>query len=515
MSVQTGIRHPIDWFSGKAIVFYLAIAKFVLHILTSNQYGYFRDELYYIAASKHLAFGYVDFPPLVAWLTALVRLLAGDSLVALRFPPALAGALLIMVAGMIAREMGGGRFAQVMSALAVLMAPVFMGTDINLTMDSFDQLAWAVSLLILVKLFKGGSPRGWILFGLVAGFALLAKLSILYLGFALVVGMLLTGQRSQFRHRELYWGGAIALAFLLPYVLWNAANGFPTLAFWMNYHNKVYSVTPITFLAQQILILNPVLFPLWVGGLLFLFRPKNAVWRPFGWIYLVLFFVLMVQSAKNYFLAPIYPLLFAAGSIGFERWTSGASRKWIQRTAIWVMVIGGLVVAPLTLPLAPMDLQIQYIRAMGGAAAPSEKEFTDIIPQHLGDRFGWPELADTVAAAYAGLPEADRSKACVFTDNYGEAGAIDFFGPARGLPPAISGHNNYFLWGPGSCTGEVLLYLGHETPEQLLQSFASVEQVGATQCTYCVWYENHLPLYLCRGLKQPMDVIWPQVKNIS
>src|SRR5689334_9073407 len=235
-----------------AIIVGLAALKLLIHLLTSSNYGYFRDEFYYIAASRHLAFGYVDFPPFIALLTAFVRLTLGDSLLALHFFPALAGAGVIVLTGLITRQLGADGFGQVLAALAVLVTPQYLGMNALLTMDSFDLLVWAAALYVLILILKDDRPKLWLVFGLVMGIGLTIKVTSLYFGLALDVGLALTPDRKYFRSPYLYLGGLIALAFLLPYVIWNAVNGWPTVEFWRNYGSKVFQASPLEFLLQQI-----------------------------------------------------------------------------------------------------------------------------------------------------------------------------------------------------------------------------------------------------------------------
>jgi len=507
-------------FSGKenhalAIIVGLAALKLIIHLLTSSNYGYFRDEFYYIAASKHLAFGYVDFPLFIALLTAFVRLMLGDSLLALHFFPALGGAVVILLTGLMARQLGADSFGQVLAALAVLVAPQYLGMNALLTMDSFDQLAWAAALYVLILILKYERPKLWLVFGLVMGIGLTIKVTPLYFGLALVVGLTLTPYRKYFRSPYLYLGGLIALAFLLPYLIWNAANGWPTIEFWRNYGNKVFHASPLVFLLQQVAIMHPISLPLWLSGLVYLFTQKGKQYRPFAWMYLVLFLLFMLQHAKNYFLAPFYPVLFASGAIAmqqFARLRGWHWLGWLRANYIPFLVVGGIVLAPLTIPMLPLNILVTYVRAMGGTNVKSENSDTGILPQNFADRFGWEELAATMSDIYHSLPAEDRAKACIFTSNYGEAGALQFYSFKYDLPPIVSGHNNYYLWGPGNCTGEVLLYLGHANIDDLKQGFADVQQVVVNKCQYCMPYENNLPIFLCRGIKMPIEQAWPQTK---
>jgi len=501
--------------SDVAILIYLALFKLLLHWLTSGGYGYFRDEFYYIAVSQRLDFGYLEFPPMIALITALTRATLGESLFALHFFPALAGALIVLLAGLMARELGGGKFAQALAALAVLAAPVFMSMNSILTMDSFDELWWALAAYVLIRLLKQDNPRLWLVFGLVAGLGLMTKITMAYFGFALVVGLLLTSARKYLGNKWLWLGGLIALAFLLPYVGWQIANGFPTLGFWRMYASgKTYPVTPLEFLLQQIITLNPLTLALWLAGLgWYLAGKEGKPYRALGIAYVVLFVVLMLMQAKNYFLAPAYPMLFAAGAGVVERFASQLRRDWLRPSYALSVLIVGVLAAPLALPILPVEMFVQYARPLGGdAGIKSERLETTDLPQHFADRFGWENLAETVARVYQALPPEEQRQACIFGGNYGETGAINFFGKARGLPTAISGHNQHFLWGPGNCTGQVMIVVGMPLHE-LQGVFASVTLGDTARCQYCMPYESNLPVYVCRGLKAPLRELWTQVRN--
>ena len=498
-----------------AIIVGMAGLKLLVHLLTSSNYGYFRDEFYYIAASQHLAFGYVDFPPFIALLTAFIRLTLGDSLLALRFFPALAGAGVILLTGLMARQLGADSFGQVLAALAALIAPQYLGMNSLLTMDSFDMLAWAAALYVLILIFKYDRPKLWLVFGLVIGIGLTIKVTPLYLGLALVVGLALTPYRKYFHSPYLYLGGLIALAFLLPYVIWNAANGWPTIEFWRNYGNKVFQASPLVFLYQQVAIMHPISLLLWLSGLVFLFTQKGKQYRIFGWMYLVLLLTFMLQNAKDYFLAPFYPILFASGTVAMQQFASSRGWHWLgwlRANYVPFLVIGGILVAPLTIPMLPLDAHVAYMRVMGGTAQKTEKFDTGIFPQNFADRFGWEELAAMMSDVYHALPPEDQAKACIFTSNYGEAGALQFYSSKYDLPPVISGHNNYYFWGPGSCTGEVVIYLGRTNIDDLKQGFTDVQQVAVNKCQYCMPFENDLPIFLCRGIKAPIEQAWPTTK---
>jgi len=503
--------------SDTAILIYLALIKLLLHWLTSGNYGYFRDEFYYIAVSQRLDFGYLEFPSMIALIAALTRALLGESLFALHFFPALAGALIVLLTGLMARELGGGRLAQALAAIAVLVAPVFLGMNSILTMDSFDELWWALAAYVVLRIFKEDNPKLWRVFGVVAGLGLMTKITMLYFGAALIIGLVLTPARKHLTSKWLWLGGLIALAFLLPYIGWQVANGWPTLEFWKVYASgKTYPVTPVEFVLQQVVILNPLTLPLWLAGLgYYLLSQDGKTYRPLGVAYVALFIALMLTQAKNYFLAPAYPMLLAAGAVVFERFAALPRWHWARPSYVSLVLIGGILAAPMALPVLPVETFVRYSGPLGGdAGIKAERLETAELPQHFADRFGWENLAATVARVYASLPPEEQAQACIFAENYGETGAINFFGRAYGLPQAISGHNQHYLWGPGNCTGGVMIVVG--VPQRELQGiFASVTVGDTARCQYCMPYESNLPVFVCRGLKVPLREMWTKVRNYS
>src|SRR5215211_3029081 len=498
--------------SENALLAYLALAKLLVHLLTNGNYGYFRDEFYYVAAGERLDLGYVDFPPFVAIVASVSRFLLGDSPMALRFLPALAGALVVVLAGLMARELGGRRFAQGLAALATLVAPNFLAMGTFLSMDAFDQLFWVSAAYVLLLILKQDRPRLWLLLGLIVGLGLLTKVTMLFFGFAVFVALLLTPARRHLRTPWPWVGGVIAFAFLLPYVFWQIEHGWPTLEFWANYGGKVDPASPVEFLVEQIVTMHPLTLPIWTIGLYYyLFSRAGQPYRPLGWIYIVLFVLFVVQNTKFYFLAPTYPVLFGAGGLQIERFVRWG---WLKPAYVVILLVGGMVVAPLVaVPALPVETLAKITGAAGGDAG-VEVETREVgqLPQQFADRFGWETMVATVAGVYRDLPPEERAESCIFTGNYGEAGAVDFFGPRYDLPKAISGHNNYYIWGPGSCTGEVIISVG--VPLSLLETvFVDIEQADTIDCEYCMPDEDNLAVYVGRNPKASLQEIWPQVKH--
>jgi Dolichyl-phosphate-mannose-protein mannosyltransferase len=503
--------------SENALLAYLALAKLLVHLLTNGNYGYFRDEFYYMAAGERLDLGYVDFPPFVAIVADVSRFLLGDSPVALRFLPALAGALVVMLAGLMARELGGGKFAQGLAALATLVAPNFLAMGTFLSMDAFDQLFWVSASYVLLLILKRDRPRLWLLFGLTVGLGLLTKVTMLFFGFAVFVALLLTPARGHLRTPWPWIGGVIAFAFLLPYVFWQIEHGWPTLEFWANYGGKVDPASPVEFLLEQIVTMHPLTLPIWLAGLYFyLFSRVGQPYRPLGWIYIVLFVLFVVQNAKFYFLAPTYPMLFAAGGLQIEWFVRRRRWGWLKPAYVVILLVGGTVVAPLVaVPALPVETLAKIMGAAGGDVG-VEMETREVrqLPQQFADRFGWENMVVTVAGVYQDLPPEEQAESCIFTGNYGEAGAVDFYGPRYDLPKAISGHNNYYTWGPGDCTGQVIISVG--VPLSRLEVvFDDVEQIDTIDCEYCMPDEDNLPIYVGRDSKASLQEIWPLVKHYT
>ena len=489
----------------------LALVEFVAHMLVSANYGYFRDELYYIESGQHPAFGYVDFPPLIAWLANFLGVIAGDALWAIHVVPALAVALIVLLTGLMARELGGGRFAQALAALGSLVAVTFLATGSIFSMDALDELWWVLASYCAILILRGGNAQLWLLFGAIVGMGLATKVTMLFFGFALAAGLLLTPARRHFSIKWIWLGGAIAFAFLVPYVLWNAGNGWPTLEFFANYEG---SDGPLEFLIGQILGMNPLTLPLSLAGIWFYLGTQDGrPYRALGWAFVVLLLIFTLLGAKAYFLSPAYPLLFAGGAVVVER-RRGRTGGLLKPLYVVLLLLSGLLLAPLAMPILPPATFANtygFMSDTGNASAGQEGE--GVYPQYLGDRFGWSTMTQTVASVRDDLPFAERSRTCIFTANYGEASALNFLGDRYRLPPAISGHNNYYLWGPGECTGEVMITVGLSRGE-VERGYVDVQSAATNTCRYCVLEEeNGAPVYVATKPKSPIAELWPRTKH--
>lgn len=491
----------------------LALAKFLFHFLTANRYGIFRDELYYLACAEHLDFGYVDQPPMIAFIAWFARHLFGDSLYGLRFLPAVAGGATVWLTGKLAREFGGGRFAQALAALAVIAVPIYLVMHHWLTMNAFEPLIWMGCAWCAVRAIKLAQPRYWIWFGLLAGVGLETKYTIAMFAFGLVIGLLLTPARRWLKSPALWIGGLIALLLFLPNLIWLVRHDFPFLELMRNIRSTGRDVVrgPLAFVADQAMIMNPVLFPLWTGGLVWLFLKRDRPdLRVLGWCYVTLLVTFIVLKGKNYYLAPFYPVLFAAGAVAFEKITSERWR-WSRPLYVALIVLATALLAPTVAPILSVERYIRYEKALGLEPPKAENQPTGPLPQYFADEFGWEEMTREVARIYHGLPPADKARAAIFANSYGQAGAIDFFGPRYGLPKAISNHQSYWLWGPRDYSGEVVIVLGSDGTGDR-EHFRSVEAAGRTYHPYSR-RDEHFEVFVCRDLNTTLQALWPKAKK--
>lgn len=507
-------------------------AKLLLHLATLRGYGVFRDELYYLASTDHLAWGFVDHPPLSIALLALVTGLLGDSLPAVRLVPALAGAAAVLVVGLTARRLGAGAFGQAVAMVAALAAPLYLALHHIYSMNALDVLVWALAAYLLLGVLERPTIGRWAGLGLLLGLGLQTKISVLWLGAGLAVGLVATRRGRRLLATPGPWlAGALALLLFLPYVLWNAAHGWPTLEFMANATAfKMVARSPAAYLADLALAMNPLALPVWAGGLALLLAggplradgERRGEVRVLGWASAtVLLILLLAGSAKISYAAAPLTWLFAAGGPAVEaalRRLLGerprASRA-VRGAVLLLLLASGAALAPLALPVLPVEGYLAWSRALGIEPGTEERHEMGALPQFFADMHGWEELVAEVERVVASLPPEERAKAVVFGQNYGEAGAVDVLGRSRGLPPAISGHNSYWLWGPPpGATGDVVVVLGDER-EDLEALFHRVERAGTVRCDYCMPYEDDLPVWVARDLRGDLHEVWPGVKSFN
>jgi Dolichyl-phosphate-mannose-protein mannosyltransferase len=505
---------PLPFTSGTAIVAYIALVRIVLYFFAGAHYGYFRDELYYLACGEHPAWGYVDQPPLIAWIAWLLQHTAGTSLWALRSLPALAGAATIVLAGLLARELGGRRWAMFLASLAALMAPVLLALSQLFTMNAFDQLLWTAIAYLVVRVAKSGSNRLWLAVGALAGITILNKYAVIFWLAGLIVGLTLTPLRSSLRHRWFWLGCVLTIAIAMPNFLWQLLHHFPFLELMHNVRESGRDILlpPLPYLQAQAQMLGFIAALLVPFALLFFFSKTGRPYRALGWAYLIFLVEMMVLRGKMYYMAPVYPMMFAAGAVSMERATAGKPWIWAKPLLALAIVAVGGIYAPTILPILSVPSFLTYEHTMGIGQQKFEHMQPGVLPQLYADMFGWEGIAQRVGAYYHTLSPDEQRKTAIFANNYGDAGAIDFFGPKYGLPKAIGGHQNYWIWGPRNYAGESMIVLGEGEEDNMRTKCSSYSIVGDTKDPLSR-PDEWLPIYHCRGFKWNLQTVWPKLKR--
>jgi 4-amino-4-deoxy-L-arabinose transferase-like glycosyltransferase len=502
------------------LAFAFAAAKLLFHIASALWqrhlgYGYFRDEFYYIACGRHLAWGYVDHGPLVAVQARVAETLFGHSLVGIRLLSALGGAVRVFLTGLLCWSLGGRRSAQALAMLLMFAAPLQLASDGYLSMNSWESAFWMPCLLSLILILRGRSPAlWWSILGVSAGLGLLNKPSEAFFLVALGIALLCTPQRRVLFTRYAALGIALMLLIALPNVLWQMHNHWPTLEFLHNGRvgGKNVRLAPLPFILNQILVLGPIGAFLWIPGIVHLLRRADRRWL--GIMYLIFLAMMIALGAKDYYVAPIYPVLFAAGGVAWQ--SRFAARKRVQQDRIFafpilttVIVIVSIVFLPASNPVLRPSAYQRYARAIHLPSTESESGVRAVLPQFYADRFGWQENTDEVTRIVQQLSPEDRARVGIFCGNYGQAGSLEFLG--HNLPPVISEHNNYWLWGTRGLDGEVMIIDRLTSPEKLHKYYEDVQVVGRVDNPLSMPYERH-DIYLVRHRKIPLAPDWAESK---
>ncbi len=484
----------------KGPVFGIALAMMVLELAVSARYGYHRDELYFLACARHLAWGYVDQPPLVPFVAWLSPKLFGASVVSLRVFPALAGGAAVVFSALTARELGGRWRAQVLAALAAATSPQLLAAFHLLSTTAFDIFLWSAITLLVVRLLRTGNERLWLAVGAVTGVALLNKFNVAFLVLGLAAGLLLGGRRRMLLSPWLWAGCVLALGIWSPNIVWNAQHDWAAVAMMHRLHEENSTLgASLAFIPEQIIVVGPVLAVLWIAGLRRLLR--HPFGRPLGYAFLVMLVLYAVTGAKSYYLAGGYYMLFAAGGVWAEerllhRPPAKGVRGWVA-----LMVAGAVVAMPLTLPVLP-------------ASALAKGPWEGAIDKDLSATVGWPSLVGQIAAIADRLPVSERANLVIYTGDYGAAGAVDLYGARYGLPHAISGHNTYWWWGPvGAHNGAPTIAV--DLPKQYLQTiFTEVTPAGTVATPDGVWTEERGdPIWICRDQRISWAQAWPAARH--
>ncbi len=482
----------------------LAISGLVLAVLValSARYGYHRDELYFIEAGAHPALGYPDQPlltPLLAWA---MNALAPRSLLLLRIPAALAGVASIISAGLIAREAAGGRRAQLIAASSCAAALVVLATSHFLTTETLDLAFSSVLCWLLVRLLRTEDQRLWLLAGAVLGIGLLNKLLVGVLAAAIIGSLLVVGPRALLRSRWAAAGAALALLGALPYLGWQLAHGLPQAAVAHSQAQGGEEGGRGGFIPFQLALVGPLLVPLWLAGLLGLLRA--AAWRRyrcFGVAYLALVVVLLASAGKAYYIAGLYPLLLGFGALRADAWLrrGGILRRWLLAAAIALTAAAS----------AFIGLSLLPVHDLAGS-------IVEKLDSTEGEMVGWPRFVASVASVYHELPPASRARTVIFTKNYGEAGAIDLFGPARGLPAAYSGHNGFSEWGPPPNSKSAAILVGEELGGTAAADFRGCAiQTRINNGLDLENQEQGVPVWFCAQMRRPWSRIWSALRHYN
>jgi hypothetical protein len=508
-------KSAAPWYAtGFAVVALIAGLRLLLHLVTANRYGVFRDEMYYLDCAQHLDWGYVDQPPMIAVIAWLTRHLFGTSMLAIRLLPAAAGAATVALAGYIAHQFGGRRYAMGLSALATALSGVFVINGHLLTMNVFEPLIWMGCAAIIIRIIQTGDQKLWLWFGLLAGIGLETKYSVAVYGLGIMVGVVLTPERKALAHKWIWLAGLLAFLIFLPNLLWNIHHQWPFVQLMHNIKMDGRDVvrSPLAFMLEQALMVNPFALPLWIAGLAWLFFGRDGRrYRLLGWAYVIEVGVWMALGGKDYYAAPAYPILFAAGGIAVEQWIERTRRAWLKPTFVVAFLALSLPFLPIIAPVLPVEEYVRYQKAIHFSPPLSEHgHAASPLPQYYSDELGWESLVAEIARAYHSLPPEVQAKTAIRVDNFGEAGAVDLFGPKYGLPQAISGHQNYWLWGPRDYTGESMLLIGEGRPEHLPQYFAHVEKVGHFEYPLAL---EETDIYWGQGLKWNLKDVWPEIKR--
>ncbi len=479
-------------------------------------YGYTPDEFYFLDCAARLDWGYVDHPPLSIAVLKAVRPLLGDSLLGLRLLPALAGAAAVVLAGLMARELGGGRAAQALAASAELAAPSVLWVGTYYSMNAVELALLALATWVVLRICNGGDARLWVVLGALLGLALLNKASALWFGAGLAAALVLTRLRRWLATPWPWLAAAIATALAAPHVVWQLRNDWPTLEFMRNgMRDVMVPKAPLEFVRDQVRAMHPLGALITAAGLGWLAVARTArPYRALAWLWAVVFLVLLASgSARPYYLAPLYPIGLAAGGAAVECWARRRTLAWLPYAVGALIALGGILAAPLVMPLLPPERLVAYQRALGFEEPRTEFQ-SGVLPVHFELQFGWPELVDAVGQAYRSLPEAERAQAVVLTTTFGEAGAIGFLGPQRGLPRVVGTHNNYWLWGPGDTAGAVMLVVA-APGARVLEEFEEVLPAARVECRYCLPRLRERAVFVVRRPRRPFAEIWTALKDYS
>ncbi|TCU52288.1 dolichyl-phosphate-mannose-protein mannosyltransferase [Novosphingobium sp. PhB57] len=490
-----------------------ALLVFIAHAALGARYDLFRDELYFIVCGQHPALGYVDQPPGVPLMAAgLFKL--GLGAWGVRLPAMIAAGLLVWLSVRFVRLLGGNSLAMALAAVACALSPMLMGLTATLNTSAFDPLGWTAIAYLLTKALRSGDDRALLLAGLVAGSALEIKYAMAFWLVGLTLGVLLTPERRILLRPALWKGLALAAAIAAPSFVWQLAHGFPFLELGAAARGKNADVALLPFLANQVLVMNLLLAPLCAAGLVAPFVLGRVRDLRFVTIAAVTVFIIVrLGHGKDYYLAPLYPSLFIIGAVSLAPLAKGGPGKVIAGLGILTAVIISAALAPMALPILSPAALAAYMGRIGIAPQQQERSFKGtVLPQVFADQLGWHDFTDQVETAWHHLPAPLRAQTGIKVDNYGEAAALDLYG--RHLPPVLSGHNQYFLWGMRGQRPRHLVVVQDDLAG--LEPYCEkVTLLDRTWSRYAMAYENGKVIALCEGVRPPLEQLWPELRNFS
>jgi len=490
------------------IALLIAILNLLIYIVSLyfTSYGLFRDELYYLACANRPALGYVDQPPLSIWVLAAWKFLLGDSLFIIRLLPAFISSATIFILGLLTARLGGGKSAVIISTVTFMITPVFLGMTTIYSMNVFDFFFWILAVYIFLQICESTRSNLWYALGIVIGIGLLNKTSMLWLGAGVFIGTLFTPLREELKTKYPYIAAGIALLIFLPYIIWNFVHDWAHIEFMRNaVQHKYGGLTPASFIFDMILGLNPISFLIWIPGIWYYFFNRNSgIFRPLGYIWLVTFAVLFINwHSKGEYIAPAFQILFAGGAVMITQWNERIRR--LRLALVVPVIVISILLSPLARPLLPVQTLLGYQSALMVKTPNSEGYITE-LPQFYADMFGWKDLAKDVYQVYMSLPEEDKRHTVILCNNYGEAGAIEYFGKKYRLPKVVCPHNNYWYWWPETADITTVIIIGGNS-EGYLRYFKQVEAAGMHKTKYSMPYENNLTIFVARGLKKSLQEI--------
>jgi hypothetical protein len=491
----------------------VALVRVAIYLVAAPNYGYFRDEMYYLACGEHPAWGYMDQPPLIAWIAWLLQHTIGVSLYALRLLPMLADVATVVLIARLARKLGGGGWAMFLASLALLVAPIYLAFSQLFTMNAFDPLLWTLIAWLLVDLVQTGNERNWIWIGVLVGVTLLNKYGVLFFIVGLLAGVATSRTRRSLA-RPWFWVGVfIATLIALPNFLWQMHWNFPfvQLVRSVRENGRDVMLPPLLYLAQQSEMMGFVSSLLVMLALWYLISPQGRRYGILAWGFLSVLGCMLLLKGKFYYVAPAYPVVFASGAVFFERLTEVRVLKWFRPVYALTMLLVGALIAPTAIPLLSIEGYIAYTKKLGIHQQKFENQPESQLPQLFADMVGWEDRVRVVAGYVHSLPPDEQKVTAIGASNYGDAGAVDLFGPKYGLPKAISTANNYWIWGPRNYSGESLILMDEDSPEKYAEHCKSLKLVARPNDPYARPDENY-PIYHCVGLTPDPQSLWPTLK---